>query len=227
MGMQLSHDPTFCETTFIVIDFETTTPPGVRSEPIDVAAIWLTAPDGIPRPTGRRFEALIRPPAHAQVTEMDTRQTAITPRMVAGQPPAGEVLAKLDAGLANGPHLLVAHNAPTEAGILHDYRESCPRLATTYLLDTVRLARAAYPELSSHSLDVVLRHLRIPIPAGRHRAMPDVELTAAAFARILADGSATRRWHRLADLRHVGGYQPKASKPMQESLFDVSPADLT
>lgn len=225
MAMQLSHDPTFCDTTFIVIDFETTTPPGVRPEPIDVAALWLTTADGIPRPDGRRFEALIRPPAHAAVTEMDTRQTAITPRMVAGQPSAGEVLAKLDTALTDGPYLLIAHNAPTEAGILHDYRESCPNLATTYFLDTVRLARMAYPDLPSHSLDAILRHLRIPIPAGRHRAMPDVELTAAAFTRIVADGAAARKWHRLADLRHVGGYQPKAAKPLQESLFDV-PADL-
>jgi hypothetical protein len=56
--------------------------------------------------------------------------------------------------------------------------------------------------------------------------MPAVELTAAAFPRILADGAAAGRWHRLADLRLVGGYQPKASRPRQESLFDISPAEL-
>jgi DNA polymerase III subunit epsilon len=39
MGTQLSRDPAFCGTTFIVIDFEATTPPGVRPEPIDVAAM--------------------------------------------------------------------------------------------------------------------------------------------------------------------------------------------
>jgi DNA polymerase-3 subunit epsilon len=225
MGTQLSHDPAFCETTFIVIDFETTTPPGVRPEPIDVAAVWLTAAGGNPQPAGRRFQALIKPPAHAPVTDMDTRQTAITAEMVARQPSAPEVLAELDEALTGGPYLLVAHNAPTEAGILNDYRRYCPLLATTYFLDTVRLARTAYPDLPSHSLDVVLRHLGIPIPAGRHRAMPDVELTAAAFPRILADGAAAGRWHRLADLRRIGGYQPKASRPQQESLFDISPAE--
>jgi hypothetical protein len=56
--------------------------------------------------------------------------------------------------------------------------------------------------------------------------MPDVEVTAAAFSRILADGATTDRWHRLADLRRIGGYQPKASRLMQESLFDISPAEL-
>ena len=226
MGTQLSHDPAFCETTFIVIDFETTTPPGVRPEPIDVAAMWLIVADGAPRPAGRRFQALIKPPAHAPVTDMDTRQTTITADMVARQPSAREVLAELDGALTDGPYLLVAHNAPTEAGILNDYREYCPRLARTYFLDTVRLARTAYPDLPSHGLDVLLRHLRIQIHAGRHRAMPDVELTATAFPRILADGAAAGRWHRLTDLRRIGGYQPKASRPQQESLFDISPSRL-
>ena len=43
----LSQDPDFQATTFVVIDFETTTPPGARPEPIDVAALWLHAPDGM------------------------------------------------------------------------------------------------------------------------------------------------------------------------------------
>jgi DNA polymerase-3 subunit epsilon len=46
--------------------------------------------------------------------------------MVAGQPAAPQVLARLDRELDSGPALLIAHNAPTEAGILHDYRDSCP-----------------------------------------------------------------------------------------------------
>jgi DNA polymerase-3 subunit epsilon len=57
----LTQDPDFRATTFVVIDFETTTPTGARPEPIDVAALWLHAPDGILARTGRRFQALIRP----------------------------------------------------------------------------------------------------------------------------------------------------------------------
>ena len=58
----------------------------------------------------------------------------------------------------------------------------------TWFLDTVKLASVTYPELASHSLDALLLHLQIPVPAGRHHAMPDVEVTAALFIRILADG---------------------------------------
>jgi DNA polymerase III epsilon subunit-like protein len=220
----LTQDPDFRATTFVVIDFETTTPPGARPEPIDVAALWLHAPDGILARTGRRFQALIRPPKHAPISGPDTHQTGITPAMVAEQPAAPQVLARLDGELDSGPALLIAHNAPTEAGILHDYRDSCPRLSMTWFLDTVKLARAIYPELASHSLDALLLHLQIPVPAGRHRAMPDVEVTATLFNRILADGAATGKWRTVADLRRAGGYQPKAARPVQEALFGF-PAD--
>jgi DNA polymerase-3 subunit epsilon len=218
--MGLSQDPEFRATTFVIIDFETTTPSGARPEPIDVAALWLHARDGMPAKTGRRFQALIRPPAHAPVSASDTYQTGITPAMVARQPAASQVLADLDGELDGTPALLVAHNASTEAGILYDYRDACPRLAMTWFLDTVKLARLSYPELASHSLDALLLHLQIPVPAGRHRAMPDVEVTATLFTRILADGMTRDTWRTLADMRRVGGFQPRATRPIQDALFD-------
>jgi DNA polymerase III subunit epsilon len=170
-------------------------------------------------PDGRTFQALIRPPAHAPVTSFGARQTGITSAMTRCQPDASEVLARLDAMVGAEPVVLVAHNAATEAGILFDYQAACPRLAAISFLDTVRLARLAYPQLSSHSLDSVLAHLDIKVPPGRHRAMPDVEVTATVFARILADGPAQGSWRTLADVRRAGGYQARAALPIQESLF--------
>jgi DNA polymerase III subunit epsilon len=215
----LTQDPEFGAVTFVVIDFETTTPAGYRAEPIEVAALSLGSRAGNLAYAGIRFQSLIRPPAHAPVTSSDSQQTGITAAMTAGQPDASEVLARLDALLSPAPAVLVAHNAPTEAGIVYHYRAACPRLATIAFLDTVKLARCAYPELTSHGLDTLLRHLQIRVPSGRHRAMPDVEITATLFARILADGPATGKWRTLADLRRAGGYRAKAALPVQESLF--------
>jgi DNA polymerase III subunit epsilon len=45
--MGLTHDPEYRATTFIVIDFEATTPKGYRPEPIEVAA--LTPRAAMPR----------------------------------------------------------------------------------------------------------------------------------------------------------------------------------
>lgn len=219
MGEPLIHDPEFRATTFVVIDFEATTPAGHRPEPIDVAAICLRTKDCRLVESGR-FCALMRPPDHAPLTRFDTEQTGIVPRMLADRPPAGEVLAVLDTALPDPPVLLVAHNAATEAGILHDHADHCPRLATTHFLDTVRLARAAYPQLPSHSLDILMQHLRIPRPTDRHRALPDAEITVHLFARLLADGARAGVWTTLARLRWMGGYEPKAARPRQELLFE-------
>jgi len=107
----------------------------------------------------------------------------------------------------------------TEAGILYDYRAHCPRLASTDFLDTVRLARVVYPDLRSHRLDALIHHLRIPRAADRHRALPDVMVTADVLRRMVEHGASTRRWRTLRDLRADGGYPAKASRPQQESLF--------
>jgi DNA polymerase III subunit epsilon len=207
-------DEEFRETTFLVVDFEGTTPRGRRPEPIDVAALQLRWRDRRLREV-ERFSALMCPPEHAPVTSFDTAQTGITPRMVAGQPRAAEVLGALDVTLTTPPYVLVAHHAPTEAGILFDYREHCPRLAGTSFLDTVRLARIVYPTLTSHRLDMLLQYLGIPRPHDRHRALPDVEVTVEVFLRILADG----RWDSLRQLYAAGGYRAKAAQPRQQELF--------
>lgn len=148
MGGSLLADEEFRATIFHVIDFEATTPRGYRPEPIEVAVISLSLRGAGLAETGR-FTELMRPPGHAPVGPLDTSQTGITPQMVATAPTAAEVLAELDTRMTTpGPQLLVAHHAPTEAGILYDYRKYCPQLAATDLLDTVRLSRVLYPELT-------------------------------------------------------------------------------
>ena len=163
----------------------------------------------------------MRPPPHAPVTPFDVNQMGITPKMLQDKPPASVVLAKIDAEVElPTPSLLVAHNAPTEAGILFRYRQYCPRLAATHFLDTVRLARVVYPDLESHSLDTISRHLGIRRPPDRHRAYADVQVTIQVFAKLLRDGARKRKLRTLRDLRAVSGYQAKAAIPEQASLFD-------
>lgn len=87
--VRLTDDPEMAATSFIVIDFEGTTPAGHSPEPIEVAAVGLRYREGSWWRTAR-FEALMRPPVHAPVTPADTAQTGITAAMVAGQPSAGE-----------------------------------------------------------------------------------------------------------------------------------------
>lgn len=220
MATALTGDPEFRVTTYLVIDFETTTPSGHPAAPIDVAAVQLRAPAGRFVETGR-FSALIAPPEHAPLTPFDTTQTGITAKMLAGRPPAGEVLAQLDAQLTDPPYLLVAHNAPTEAKVIHDHREHCPRLAENGFLDTVRLARAVLPDLGSHRLDVLIHHLALPRPIDRHRALPDVEVTVAVLQRLTDLADLDGRWRTLSDLREAFGYSVKTTPQAQPALFTI------
>lgn len=203
--------------TLAVLDFEYTTPSGVPPEPIEVAVQTVHVDGGV-LVRGWQWQALIRPPAHAAPTGFDIVQTGITAAMLAEQPPAAQVFADLDHRFTDtGTFLIVAHNAPAEARILHDQREHCPRLARTDLLDTVRLARDRYPDLPRHTLDELAAHLRLPMPRDRHRAMPDVQLTTDLLFTLI---DRETRWPDLRTLRAVAGYPARAAQPEQESLFE-------
>ncbi|MEV7930415.1 3'-5' exonuclease [Kitasatospora sp. NPDC088779] len=216
MAGSLMGDPRFAALTLLVVDFEALTPAGRPAEPIEVAALAL-------RPTERglqevgRFEALIRPPADVPVTSLDTAQTGITAQLLAAAGPAGEVMARLDARLTAPPYRIVAHHASTEAGLIAHQGAHCPVLANTPLLDTVRLGRAVVPGLGSYRLDNLLAYYEIPQPARRHRAMPDVDVTAQLLERLLDEGCAAGRWRTLFDLDAAAGSQPKRLTPARET----------
>ncbi|MEU8075877.1 3'-5' exonuclease [Catellatospora citrea] len=219
MAERLRNDPELAATTFIVIDFEATTPTGARPEPIDVAAIHMRL-DGLDWHYVHEFTELMRPPAHAPVTPFDTMQTGITAQMVAAARPATAVLGELDQLMdPTQQYMLVAHNAHTEAGMINDYKEHCPKLAHTDLLDTVRLAKALLPDLGSHKLDAMLAHFGIAQPPDRHRALPDVQVTAAVFAKLLAFADQQRVWPSMAQVRRAGLIVSKSNRPQQDSLF--------
>ncbi|MFF5434853.1 PolC-type DNA polymerase III [Streptomyces griseofuscus] len=194
----LVNDPRFAATTFLVVDFEGLTPTGRPAEPIGVAALTLR-PAGDRSVEVGRFEDLMRPPADVPMTARDVQLKGITQQMLSTARPAAEVLARLDARLTAPPYPLVAHHASTEAGLVGRQAEHCPVLAATPLLDTLRPAKAMVPGLGYYG---------IPKPAGRHRAMPDVEVAAQVLARLLDDGCADGRWNTLLELDAVAGLQP-------------------
>ncbi|RLK58387.1 3'-5' exonuclease [Actinokineospora cianjurensis] len=203
------------DITLVVIDFEYTTPTGRPWVPIEIAVQAVRARDGHWQP-GTGHAELIRPDDLADVTDFDIGQTGITPAMLESAAPAAEVMARLDARFVDGPYVLVAHHAPAEARLLHALRDHCPRLARTELLDTVRLARDLYPDLGGgHGLDNLTRHLQIPVPPDRHRAMADVRLTTKLLRRMTDTG----HWTSLRHLREIAGLTPESARPHQASLF--------
>jgi DNA polymerase-3 subunit epsilon len=208
----LSDDREFLAMTFVVIDFETLTPAGRPAEPIEVGAVaGRFTPDGQWRESGR-YTALMRPPGDVAITRFDIVQTGLTEGILRTQRPQAQVMAQLDGRLTAPPYRLVAHNAHTEAAVIGGQRQHCPTLAATPLLCTVKLARIAYPQLRSHRLNELLRHLDISKPANRHRALPDVELTVRVLHAVLAAGTAARKWATLRDLDLPAGVHVKPDR---------------
>lgn len=207
--------------TFVVIDFEALTPAGRPAEPTEVAAMALAVQDGKLVEDGR-FASLIRPPADVPVTARDLAYGITEPALRAAAP-AATVLGELDRLLSAPPYRLVAQHAPTEAGLIARQAEHCPTLATTALLDTVKMARRTAPGLSSYGLDELLRYHGIPKPVQRHRAMPDVEVTAEVFRRLLEEGALAGHWSTLLDLDAAAGLPPRprpaADVTVQDTLF--------
>jgi DNA polymerase III subunit epsilon len=104
----LTEDPAFFATTFVVIDFETTTPSGYPAQPIEVAALALRYQQRAWARVGTST-SLIRPPAFAPVTPADTAQTGLAPGQLMQAPTPAEALGALDRRFTpDAPYLLVA-----------------------------------------------------------------------------------------------------------------------
>lgn len=102
-------------------------------------------------------------------------------------PSIEEVLPKFLA-FAEGT-ILVAHNAAFDMGFLTCEKEMCwGYLDLPECLCTMRLSRTLYAREFGHSLDAVARRLNLTLPQARHRALPDVLLTAHVLLKMIEQG---------------------------------------
>ena len=96
---------------------------------------------------------------------------------------------------------LVAHNAGFDMGFLRIEKELCwGYIDLPECLCTMRLSQAVFPNQFGHSLDAVARRLNLTIPTARHRALPDVILTAHALMKMIELGELS-----MDDLRAIAG----------------------
>lgn len=106
---------------------------------------------------------------------------------VRGAPGIEEVLPKF-LEFAQGS-ILVAHNANFDMSFLNVEKELCwGYVEVPECLCTMLLSRALFPTQFGHSLDAVAKRLNLTIPQARHRALPDVILTAHALLKMMELG---------------------------------------
>lgn len=106
---------------------------------------------------------------------------------VASAPGIEEVLPKF-LEFANGS-ILVAHNANFDMSFLTVEKELCwGYVDLPECVCTMMLSRELFPNEFGHSLDALARRLKLTIPGARHRALPDVLLTAHALMKMIELG---------------------------------------
>lgn len=209
--------PLVRETAFVVVDFETVTPRGRPPEPLELAAMRLLP--GLVLDQAFQFSRLIRPPADAPLTAFDTQQTGIREQDIADAPDAATILHRFDECLGQELPVLVAHNARYEAAIFQRFAVCCPQAAALSFLDTVALGKYFVPGLANYKLDTLSQHFHLPIPANRHRALPDVELTIQLLQHLLRGYLEKVPQATMIDLLRIGGIKPP---PAPEELVQIS-----
>jgi DNA polymerase-3 subunit epsilon len=168
------------ETTFVVVDLETTGGTPEDCGITEIGAVRICAGEEL-----GEFGTLVNP--GRPIPPFITVLTGITEMMLAPAPPLPEVLpAFLE--FARGA-VWVAHNAPYDVGFL---RHACARYGYPWpapkVLDTAALARRALTqdEVPDRRLASLARHFRTRTPT--HRALDDARATVdvlhGLFARL-------------------------------------------
>ncbi|TMA51639.1 MAG: hypothetical protein E6J76_09415 [Deltaproteobacteria bacterium] len=178
------------ETTFVVVDLETTggapTPEGI----IEIGAVRVAG--------GRLLDTFARfvKPAHP-IPPFISRLTGITDAMVADASPIGAVLPQFLAFA--GDAVLVAHNAAFDVAHLNAAQQVLAgRPVDAPVVCTLRLARRLLSHLRRRSLDAVAAELGVAC-FGRHRALPDAQI-AAEILCVFLERALQRGINRIDDL---------------------------
>ena len=122
----------------------------------------------------------------------------ISEDMVQGAPTSAEVLPRMIEFSANA--CLVAHNASFDIKFLtYELALHGRKLYdATPVVDTMKMARAFLPYLSSYRLGSLANSLGVKVGMA-HRAEADAEITATVFQRLLAMAED----HNIHDLKHL------------------------
>ncbi|WP_369391132.1 exonuclease domain-containing protein [Streptomyces sp. CG1] len=154
---------------------------------------------------------LIRPPV--PVTAFAAKVHGLTNEHLAQYPTWPEVRHGVREFLSDA--WICAHNAHVDHRVLARH---LPGWQPAGVIDTLRLARATYPDAPAHSLDALIEHAHLDLthaPAQRHRATYDAYATALL---LLTMADLYETWPELTAVAVPPGLPgaPKPPEPEQE-----------
>lgn len=98
--------------------------------------------------------------------------------------------------------ILVAHNCNFDMGFLMNEKDLCwGYVDIPECLCTMQLSKSIFPHEFRHNLDVLSSRLGIAMPNNRHRALPDVLMTAQALLKMIDMGEI----NTIEQLRKLAG----------------------
>lgn len=162
---------------YIVIDVETT---GLRPDDdriIEVAAVKCENDRIVDS-----FHSLINP--GRRIPSNVTKLTGIKNADVAGAPDMDTVAPELSEFIDNLP--LVAHNANFDIKFIANAFKRAGVSKGMLYIDTLVLARNAYPNMPNHKLSTLINELGLLDHEQEHRAMSDVEATQRLYTACKA-----------------------------------------
>lgn len=185
---------------YVVLDLETTGLSRFEDEIIEIAMVRVRNGE-----ICDTFQTLIRP-RRGYIPSFITGLTGISWEMVKNAPTIDQVMPAALEFL--GDDLIVGHNTSFDVGFLAQQAD----LYNNYA-DTVQFCRKLYPNLSSHTLSVMSKHLSLSV--NTHRAMADVETTYQLYEHI--QDHMDRSGLHMSDLFSTGRTR-KPKKGTKDSL---------
>ena len=165
--------------TFVSFDTETTSLSPVSGRIIELSGIKF----GLKESEMGRFDELINPgePIPEEITQIN----GITDGMVKDKPKAEKIIPEFLKFVAGSQTILLAHNAGFDISFMR-MEIACLELTNISLkyLDTLMLARRAYPELRRHNLPALVASLGIK-QEKFHRALDDSFSVKELFLKII------------------------------------------
>lgn len=169
--------PDWVKRAYLAIDVETTGLDAKTCRVVEIGALLFVPAEG--SYDGRKLESLVNP--GVRIPAAVTAIHGIGDADVKAAPSFAGIAEEL-ARLAEGA-VIVAHNAPFDIGFIQGElaRAGRPPLRNA-VLDSLVMARAAFPGLPSYSLPRLVTSLSIKTSRS-HRALDDARAAAEVFVR--------------------------------------------
>lgn len=153
------------------------------------------------------YETLLDPRDH--FSPFNTRIHGIAARHVVGHPCFGDVHSIVEGHLVG--RTTVAHSYFDKGALAAACSVHGRRPIETVWLDSVRVAKRAWPELPSHKLDVVSRHLGIPLK--HHDALSDARAAGMIVVEAISHtGIALAEWLTPSKRQRAAPAPPPAAE---------------